>query len=241
MKQGFEGKTAVVTGATRGIGHAIASRLISEGARVIGTGTSPQGKAMVPETCEFVEIDLSDTVATERLATSLEDEGIDILINNAGENRHVRVEDTTPEDFERLHNVNTTAPFLMCRSLIPGMRRRGWGRIVNVTSVFGIVTRERRGAYSASKFALDALTTTIAVESGADGVLANSVAPGFILTDLANGLLDEEAKAQLASEIPMGRWGRPEEVAALAVWLASPENTYVNGQNIAADGGFTRV
>jgi 3-oxoacyl-[acyl-carrier protein] reductase len=125
--------------------------------------------------------------------------------------------------------------------LIPGMRARGWGRIVNISSIFGKVSREFRAVYSTSKFGLDGMTAALAAEVAADGILANCVAPGFIDTDLTRRILGEKGIAELVDRIPIKRLGTPEEIAALVVWLAGPENTYLSGQNIAIDGGFTRV
>jgi NAD(P)-dependent dehydrogenase (short-subunit alcohol dehydrogenase family) len=125
--------------------------------------------------------------------------------------------------------------------LIPGMRSRGWGRIVNLSSILGKVSKEFRAAYSTSKFGLDGMTAALAAEVAADGILANCVAPGFIDTDLTRSILGEQGIAELVSRIPIKRLGTPEEIAAFVVWLAGPENTYLSGQNIAIDGGFTRV
>ncbi len=112
---------------------------------------------------------------------------------------------------------------------------------MNIASVFGIVSKEQRAAYSASKFALDGLTTALAAEVASSGVLANCVSPGFIETDLTQRILGAEGLAEMRAKVPMKRLGRPEEVAALVVWLAGPDNTYISGQNIVIDGGFSRV
>jgi 3-oxoacyl-[acyl-carrier protein] reductase len=121
------------------------------------------------------------------------------------------------------------------------MRRRKWGRIVNIASVFGKVSKELRGPYSASKFALDGMTAALAAEAAADGVLANCVSPGFIDTELTRRVLGPAGIERLVATVPIRRLGRPEEIAAFVAWLAGPENTFISGQNIAADGGFTRV
>ena len=121
------------------------------------------------------------------------------------------------------------------------MRKKGWGRIVNVTSIFGVISKELRGAYSASKFGLDGLTAALAAEAAADGVLANCVAPGFIDTDLTRRVLGPRGMAEMAKRIPARRLGKPAEIAALVAWLAGPENTYLSGQQVVIDGGFSRV
>jgi 3-oxoacyl-[acyl-carrier protein] reductase len=121
------------------------------------------------------------------------------------------------------------------------MKRKKWGRIVNISSVLGKISKEYRGSYSTSKFALDGMTSALAAEVARYGILANCVAPGFIDTQLTRTVLGEKGMAEMTSKIPIGRLGKPEEIAAFIVWLASPDNTYISGQNIAIDGGFTRV
>ncbi len=121
------------------------------------------------------------------------------------------------------------------------MRTRGWGRIVNLASIFGVISKPQRGAYSTSKFALDGMTAALAVEVASEGILANCVAPGFVDTELTHRILGEAGIAELAAATPVGRLARPEEIAELVAWLAGPVNTYLTGQNVVIDGGFTRV
>jgi 3-oxoacyl-[acyl-carrier protein] reductase len=166
---------------------------------------------------------------------------VDILVNNAGVNRIASFEEIDPEDFDRIHAVNLRAAFLLCQAVLPGMRKKKWGRIVNITSIFGIVGKELRGSYAASKFGLDGMTAALAAEVAADGVLANCVAPGVIDTELTRRVLGDQGLADLLSRVPIGRLGRAEEVAAFVAWLVGPENTFISGQNLAIDGGFTRV
>jgi 3-oxoacyl-[acyl-carrier protein] reductase len=130
---------------------------------------------------------------------------------------------------------------MLCRAVVPGMRARRYGRIVNVSSVFGSITKEQRAAYSASKFGLDGMTAALAVEVADENVLANCVAPGFIETDLTREVLGQAGMDELAGRVPIRRLGQPEEVAALVGWLASEENTYLTGQNVLIDGGFSRI
>ncbi len=165
----------------------------------------------------------------------------DVLVNNAGINRLAPFEDTDPDTFLRIHHVNVFAPMMLCRSVVPGMRKRRWGRILNVASVWSLRSLSGRGAYSASKFGLDGLTAALAAEVAADNVLANCVSPGFIDTELLRGMMDAKQIAALTARVPMGRLGQPEEIAAFVAWLAGPENTHISGQNIAIDGGYTRA
>jgi 3-oxoacyl-[acyl-carrier protein] reductase len=239
MAKSLSGRKAVVTGGTQGIGAAIAARLVGDGASVVVTGRSPAGEA--PSGCTYRGVDFSDRQATDLFAAELADGDLDILINNAGINAIAPFERIDPADFDRIQEVNLRAPFLACRAVVPRMRQRRWGRIVNIASIFSIVSKEQRGAYSASKFALDGMTAALAAEVAADGILANCVSPGFIGTELTRRILGEEGMVEMAARIPMRRLGTPEEVAALVAWLASPENSYVSGQNIVIDGGFSRV
>ncbi len=228
-----------MTGATRGIGHATATLLHNQGARVIATGTKPDG--MPPQGCDYKAVDFSDAQATEVFARELSTWGVDILINNAGINKIAPFEAIDPADFSLIQQVNVTAPFLLCQAVVAPMKAKSWGRIVNVSSIWSKVSKPGRGAYAASKCALDGITTTLAAEVAQYGILANCVAPGPIDTELTRTVLGDDGMQGLAAQIPLGRLGRPEEVAALIVWLAGTENSYISGQNIAIDGGFTRV
>lgn len=227
-----------MTGGTRGIGRAIAIRLAVDGASVTVTGT---GASEPPAGCDLRLVDFTDRQVTEALAADIRTWELDILVNNAGINRVAPFADIRPQDFDRLHQVNVRAAFLFCQAVVPHMRRKRWGRIVNITSIFGIVGKELRGSYSASKFALDGMTAALAAEVAADGILANCVAPGVIDTELTRRVVGEQGLADLLSRVPIGRLGRAEEVAAFVAWLVGPENTFISGQNIAIDGGFTRV
>jgi NAD(P)-dependent dehydrogenase (short-subunit alcohol dehydrogenase family) len=239
MEEGLSGRVALVTGGTRGIGAAIARRLLTEGARVIVTGTRAEGRG--PDQCLFRRIDFLDRHGSEIFATEVAEMGLDILINNAGINRINQFERIEPADFDDIHQVNVRAPFLLCRAVIPGMKERGWGRIVNVTSIFGKISKEYRASYSASKFGLDGMTIALAAEVSSYGILVNCVAPGFIDTELTRSVLSEDERAELAGRVPVKRLGTPDEVAVFVAWLAGPDNTYITGQNIAIDGGFSRV
>jgi len=235
----LEGRTALVTGGTRGIGAAIAERLIADGATVAVTGTRGDGAG--PDGSDFRVADFDDVAATERFAAEAAEFAPDILVNNAGINKIAPFAEIDPADFDRIQRVNVRAPFLLCRAVVPGMRARGWGRIVNVSSIWGVISREERGAYSSSKFALDGMTAALAAEVARDGVLANCVSPGFIDTELTRTVLGEDAIAELTAQVPARRLGSPAEVAALVAWLVGPENTYVSGQNLVIDGGFSRA
>ena len=233
----LEGRLALVTGGTRGIGAAIADRLAVDGARVIITSrTAHQAAAH-----RHMAVDFSDRAAVDAFAASVRTEPIDILVNNAGINRIAPFSELPAADFDEILDVNLRAAYTCCRAVVTGMRERRWGRIINVSSVFGVVSKEGRAPYSASKFALDGMTAALAAEVAVDGVLANCVAPGFVETDLTRRSLGEEGMRARAERVPIRRLAQPAEIAALAAWLAGPENTYISGQTIVIDGGFTRV
>ena len=130
---------------------------------------------------------------------------------------------------------------ILCRAVLPGMRAAGWGRIVNISSVWGAISKTGRATYSATKSGLNGLTAGLAAEVAADGVLANCVSPGGVDTELLRGVYTEEQFAKLGRSVPIGRLAQPEEIAALVAWMAGPENTYISGQAILIDGGFSMV
>ncbi|HWA24547.1 MAG TPA: SDR family oxidoreductase [Lacunisphaera sp.] len=239
MKTPLAGKTALVTGGTRGIGAAIARRLEADGARVWITGVSPRPAGF--GSMIYRAVDLSNREAAEAFATEVGQGDFDLLVNNAGINTNNPFSAIRTSDYDSIQEVNVRSVFRLCQAVLPGMRRKQWGRIVNIASIFSVISKEHRATYSASKFALDGLTTGLAAEVAAEGILANCVSPGFIETDLTRKNLGEAGIRELVARVPMRRLGQPEEVAALVAWLAGPENTFVSGQNIVIDGGFTRV
>lgn len=230
----------LVTGATRGIGRAIAEAFRAEGAWVIGTGT---GEAVAgDDICnEYFRADFTDLDQIRACADFIRQAEPDVLVNNAGINKNAPFVEIAPEDFRSIQQVNVFAPFMLCQAAIPSMKRKGWGRIVNVSSIWGKISMAHRASYSASKFALDGMTVALAAEHAADGIVANSIAPGFIDTDLTRRMLGDAGIQALVSKVPAKRLGQVEEIARLVLWLASEENTFISGQNIAIDGGFTRV
>jgi 3-oxoacyl-[acyl-carrier protein] reductase len=235
----LRGRLALVTGASRGIGRAVAERLLAQGAAVIGTGTRESGE--VPAGCRYWPLRLEEAESLAAACALIEREAPQILVNNAGVSQPAAVERVSPEDLLRLHQINLFAATRLCQSAIPGMRRGGWGRIVNLTAGSASYGLPGRGNYGATKAALRAMTTTLAIEEGAHGILANCVAPGFTDTDVLRRLYSDEQRAALAARIPLKRLGTAEEVAALVAWLAGPENGYITGQEIFADGGFWRT
>jgi len=236
---GLKKLPVLVTGGTRGIGHAVAKAFLEQGAEVHVTGTKKDGKG--PHGSIFHFCDFSNSKNIENFCAKLEQKNIEVLINNAGINKTGAFADLKPEDFLQIHQVNLYSAFRLIQAVLPGMISKKWGRIVNITSIFSIVSKEFRAPYSASKFGMDGMTASLAAEVAESGVLVNSVAPGFIDTELTRKVLGESGMEEITAKIPLGRLGTQGEVAKLVLWLASNENTYVSAQNIAIDGGFSRV
>lgn len=228
---------ALVTGGTRGIGAATAVALRDAGLDVVVTGTTVDGPR--PQGCGYLQAEFSDTQHAAAFAAQIADAEFSVLVNNAGINKIGPLADYTLADLERILQVNLVAPFLLCRAVVPGMRARRYGRIVNITSIWGVVSKAGRSAYSSSKFGLFGLTRALALEVAADNVIVNCVAPGVVETELTRQTLGEAGIADLVRQVPAGRMARPEEIARYVRFLAGEENTYMTGQTLVVDGGFT--
>lgn len=233
-------RKVVVTGASRGIGACIARVFERRGFNVIGTRTSACD--VEHDYCaEWIIADFYDVAQIYSCAEMVRNLCPDVIINNAGVNKIAPFADISPEDFLRIHQVNVFAPFLLCQAAIPSMKNRGWGRVVNISSIWGKIGKEYRASYAASKFALDGMTLAIAAEHSQNGILANCIAPGFTDTALTRRVIGDDGINQLTAGVPIRRMATPEEVANFVAWLGSDDNTYITGQNIAIDGGFSRV
>ena len=232
-------RRALVTGGAGGIGSAICNALAEGGFEVIQTSrTKGTERESIFQTHAVDFGDKSDTLRFAKEVAAME---IDVLVNNAGINLVSPIAQIDPNDFERIQSVNLVAPMVLSQAVLAHMRKRRWGRIINVASIFAHVSRAQRAAYSASKFGLVGLTKAVAAEVASQGILVNCVSPGVIETELTRSVLGEAGIAQLTKEIPIGRIGHPEEVARLVRFLASDENTYISGQSIVIDGGFISV
>lgn len=244
----MHGHVVVVTGGTRGIGHAIGAAFLEAGAQVIATGTSPDDVARRndrpdrPDALTYDAVDLSDLESTEAFCSRLRElPRVDALINNAGINQIATLAEVRVHDLERLMRIDLHAPFLLAQSVLGGMRERRYGRIVNVASIWSVITKPGRAMYTAAKSGLAGLTRTLAVEGAPDGVLVNTISPGFTRTDLTAATNSPEEIDRMALQVPMRRLAEPAEIASIIRFLAGPENTYLTGQNIVVDGGYSIV
>lgn len=241
------GKTALITGASGGIGGSIAKALKAHGAKVAISGTNEEKlKALAEELGGDVVIiaaNLSDKADVERLAKEAEEKlggQVDILVNNAGVTKDGLFMRMKDEDFESVINVNLTSTFILTRSIIKGMFKRRYGRIINISSVVGTSGNPGQANYCASKGGLVSMTKSIAQEAASRNITANCIAPGFIATAMTDKLNDQQ-KEKINETIPAGKMGSPEDIAAAAVYLASEESAYVTGQTIHVNGGMLMV
>jgi 3-oxoacyl-[acyl-carrier protein] reductase len=187
-------------------------------------------------------VDFTDEGSTAAFLGELEAyPRIDVCINNAGINRINYITETDLADWEDIIKVNLRAPFLIVRQVAEKMKRQKYGRIVNLASIFGLLSREKRCAYTMSKYGLRGLTVTGAIELARYNVLVNTVSPGFVLTDLTRSILSEREIQELCTQIPMERLATPDEISRVVAFLASSLNTYLTGQNIIVDGGYVNV
>jgi len=243
----FENQAAIVTGAGRGIGHAIAVRLASEGARVACVSRSEENAKRTAhelnkvraDSAKHYAVDVADHAAVQKVGAQIliDFTKIDILVNNAGVRRDGLAMRMSIEDWDTVINTNLRGAFNFTQSILRAMIKQRSGRIINITSVIGLIGNAGQTNYSASKAGLIGLTKSLARELASRNITVNAVAPGFITTDMTAGLSDE-IKKTIQSQIPLGKTGAPEDIASTVAFLASAEASYITGQVVCVDGGM---
>jgi 3-oxoacyl-[acyl-carrier protein] reductase len=240
------GKTALITGASGGIGGAIATALHSQGATVALSGTRQAAlddlASVLGERSHTLACDLSDEAQAEGLAARAEEAmgSLDIIVNNAGITRDGLMMRMSAEDWRAVLDLNLTAAFLVSKPALRGMAKRRWGRIINITSVVGAMGNAGQANYAAAKAGLVGMTKSLARELASRGVTANCIAPGFIETPMTESLAQSQRDALMAG-IPAAKFGMPDDVAGSAVFLASDESAYFTGQTLHVNGGLVMV
>ncbi len=241
----FEGQVALVTGASRGIGAAIALELAQRGLKVIGTATTDEGAAKISATlaafagCRGAKLNVNDGAGAEALIDSIAKEhgGLQVLVNNAGITRDMLAMRLKDEDWDAVLDTNLKAVFRMSRAVMRTMMKQRYGRIISITSVVGASGNPGQANYAAAKAGVAGMTRALARELGSRGITVNCVAPGFIATDMTARLPEEQHKA-LLGQIPLGQLGQPSDIAHAVAYLASPQAGYVTGQELHVNGGM---
>ncbi|MFH0987825.1 MAG: SDR family oxidoreductase [Parcubacteria group bacterium] len=249
MKIDFCGKTVLITGATGGIGRQIATDFERLGADLILTGidatevetlnaqATKEGRKVKYYCVDFLNKDSFDGF----LSALNQYLRIDVCVNNAGANRTVDFVDSKASDFDDIIGVNLRAPFLLSAEVAKKMKQNKYGRIVNIASILGHITRPKKSAYTTSKAGLIGLTKSMAVDLAPHNILANSVSPGFVMTDMTRRMMSAQEINGLNDIIPVGRLATPADISNVVLFLSSELNTYISGQNIFVDGGYVNI
>ena len=242
----FENQYVLVTGATRGIGKITAGLFRLQGANIIITGTGiecPEPlRAEWGDDFDYIQADFSSKIGIQNFLSQLDNfQRIDVCVNNAGINRLSMIEDVDDDDYEMMLSVNLHAPFKICRYMASRMKQQGYGRVVNIASIWSAITKSKRSVYTISKNAIVGLTKTMAVEMAPFGITVNAVSPGFTMTELTKSTLSQDEIVSLSAQVPARRFADPIEISNVILFICSKENSYLTGQNIIVDGGFTSV
>ena len=240
----LKGEVALVTGASRGIGAAVAARLSAEGARVVGTATTPEGAARVGEALAAAGgrgavLDVANPSSIDALIADIEarEGSIGILCNNAGITRDMLLLRMKQEDWDAVIQTNLGSVYRLSKAVLRGMMKARKGRIISIASVVGLIGNAGQANYAAAKAGMIGFSKSLAREVGSRAITVNVVAPGFIDTDMTRAL-SEEQRAALSAQIPLGRLGDPTDIAAAVAFLASPEAAYITGETLHVNGGM---
>jgi 3-oxoacyl-[acyl-carrier protein] reductase len=236
----------LVTGATRGIGRAIASKLLKKGYDLYGTGSYNSAERCAEYDdlygVKWLDADFSDRKSLSEFLLTIHDLGpFNGLVNNAGVNRIKPLDLADELDYDFVHDINLRAPYMICREVVGDMAKAGGGRIVNIASIWSEITKPHRSLYSSSKTGLVGMTRALAAEVGPMGVQVNLVSPGFVLTDMTRESLSPQQMEELTDQVPMKKMAVPDDIAEVVCFLLGEDNRYINGQNIVVDGGFSII
>jgi 3-oxoacyl-[acyl-carrier protein] reductase len=245
MNIDFKDRVVVVTGGTRGIGKAIAHMFAEDNASVIATGTDKQQLEQLNNQSkssgiQYRHLDFTSTASVESFLDYLKSlKKVDVLVNCAGVNKINLIDEINDEDWDWMNTINLRGPYLISKAISAMMKATGYGRIVNISSIFGVVSKIKRASYSTTKWGLIGFTKAIALDLGEHNILVNAVSPGFVDTDLTRKILGEDEIKSLIQDIPVKKLAVPDDIARTVLFLSSDMNTYITGQNIIIDGGFT--
>lgn len=228
----------LISGGTKGIGNACLKGFLKIGYECIVV--SREVPVDNRGDYEHIKCDFSDIGSVKKLCNMIKTKNIDILINNVGINEINDIENHSADSIQEMIQVNCLSHSNIISSCIPNMKRKKFGRIVNISSIWAQKSLKGRSIYSASKAYIEGLTQSLSCELGAHGIIINAVSPGFIETDLTNKNMSESVKSEIRKRCPLGRLGKPKEVADLVIFLASPRNTYITGTSVLIDGGYSK-
>lgn len=233
-------KTAIVTGGTKGIGKAICAKLLKEGCNVIATGVEDNiSSYRSSKYLKYVYLNVMDYSSINAFLSLMnKTKRIDILINNAGINRIEAIDKVKKESWDSVIQVNLTAPMLIAQKAAVIMKKQETAKILNISSIWGVIGKEKRNSYSASKTGLIGLTRAMALDLAPYNILVNALCPGFTMTELTKASLSIKEMRKLSAQVPLKRFASVDDIAKVAVFLCSDNNAYITGQTIVADGGF---
>ena len=239
------GKNVLISGGTRGIGSSIVDTFNEAGANIFATGTNNSeiqklnNAANADSKIKYLQLDVTDQNSIELFSDAIKlIPQIDVLINNAGVNKINPVTEIEDGDWDWIQTVNLKGVFQLTKQVAKKMKKQKHGKIVNVSSIWGVISKAQRAAYSTSKWGLIGFTKSVALDLAPYNVLVNAISPGFVNTELTKKILSREQMDELSRNVPLGRFAEPKEIAKTILYLSSDLNTYITGQNIVVDGGF---